>query len=175
MLIGCLPVLSGAAELPRAQLEAAVAEATHFPDRFEAEVWLMDMSQRLAVWVPDPTERLTILVTTHREATAQDVPPELVLALMETESGFDRFAVSTAGARGLMQVMPFWKEVFGEPEANLLRIETNIRFGCRILRRYLERENGDWPAALARYHGSVGERDYSLRVLRRLARSWKRQ
>ncbi|MGD8617333.1 MAG: lytic transglycosylase domain-containing protein [Gammaproteobacteria bacterium] len=153
----------------------AVVSSDSFADRFDAEVWLTDMSRRLDARVPDPKERLLILKTAHYEATRADLPPELVLAVIDVESNFDRFAISYAGARGLMQVMPFWLDEIGRPEDDLFDIRTNLRMGCTILRHYLERENGDRVRALARYNGSVGKTWYPQRVFKALARRWYRQ
>ncbi len=159
----------------RALLKAAIEASDSFSDRFEAEVWLMDMSQRLAPFVPDPRERLDLLRLVHREATRAGLPPELVLAVIEVESRFDRFAISEAGAQGLMQVMPFWLEEIGHPEDNLFDPRTNLRLGCTILRYYLDLERGDLVRALARYNGSLGRRAYPDRVLRALSTRWFRQ
>ncbi len=159
----------------RALLKAAIEAADSFQDRFEAEVWLMDMSRRLARFLPDPRERLDLLRLVHREATRAGLPPELVLAVIEVESRFDRFAISPAGAQGLMQVMPFWLREIGHPEDNLFHPRTNLRLGCTILRYYLDLENGDLARALARYNGSLGRREYPDRVLRALSERWYRQ
>lgn len=159
----------------RAKLEAAVSDSTSFEDRFAAEVWLTDMSNRLDKLVPDHDERFTILKAVHAEALRADLPPELVLAVIEVESRFDRFAVSHAGARGLMQIMPFWLKEIGRPDDNLFHIETNLRFGCTILRHYLDRERGNLLQALARYNGSVGHRWYADRVFSKLSRKWYRE
>ncbi|RMG27507.1 MAG: lytic transglycosylase domain-containing protein, partial [Gammaproteobacteria bacterium] len=142
----------------RALLRAAIAKAESFRDRFEAEVWLTDMGQRLARWAGEipARERVHILRAVHREATAAGLPPELVLAVIEVESHFDHFALSPAGARGLMQVMPFWVEEIGRPDDDLFDIDTNLRYGCAILRLYLDQEKGDLDRALARYNGSIG-------------------
>ncbi len=94
------------------------------------------------------------------------------MAVIDVESGFDRWAVSSAGAVGLMQVMPFWPRQLGMTNQELVRIPQNIRMGCTILKFYLERENGDYTRALARYNGSVGRRTYSDLVLARLATRW---
>ena len=96
----------------------------------------------------------------------------LVLALINVESNFDRFAISYAGARGLMQIMPFWLDEIGRPDDNLFHIKTNLRFGCTILRHYLDRERGDLTKALARYNGSVGRRVYPDKVMNRLSGRW---
>lgn len=181
LLLGGLLLAAGGAaaqETPdpqlRALLIAAANESGSFSDRFEAEVWLTDMSRRLARQVPDPEERLYILRHVHYEAARVDLPPELVLAVIDVESNFDRFAISVAGALGLMQVMPFWLNEIGRPEDNLFHIRTNLRMGCTILRHYLDRENGDLVKALARYNGSRGQRWYADRVLDRLRTRWHR-
>lgn len=159
----------------RDKLMAAVSDASSFEDRFAAEVWLSDMSNRLDELVPDHDERFAILKAVHAEASRVDLPPELVLAVIEVESRFDRFAVSHAGARGLMQIMPFWLEEIGRPDDNLFHVETNLRFGCTILRHYLDREKGNLLKALARYNGSTGHRWYADRVFAKLSRKWYRQ
>ena len=159
----------------RERLRLAAAEAPSFTDRFDALVWLTDMSSRLERQVPDHDERLHILKLVHAEARRVDLPPELVLAVIDVESNFDRFALSHAGARGLMQVMPFWVDEIGRPEDNLFRIDTNLRYGCTILRYYYDMESGRLGPALARYNGSTGERWYPDRVMGRLSRKWFQQ
>jgi len=159
----------------RHMLVEAIAAADSFKDRFDAEVWLTDMSTRLQQKVEDPEERLLILKTAHYEATRARLPPELVLAVIDIESNFDRFAISHAGARGLMQVMPFWLDEIGRPGDDLFDIHTNLRFGCTILKLYLDRERGDRTRALARYNGSVGKVWYPQRVYRALSKRWYRR
>jgi soluble lytic murein transglycosylase-like protein len=157
----------------RKVLVSAIAEADSFGDRFDAEVWLTDMSRRLSRQVPNPEERLSILKSVHRHATRAGVAPELVLAVIDVESNFDRFAISSATALGLMQVMPFWVPELGYQDKNqLFEIETNILLGCRILRYYLDMERGDFVRGLARYNGSVGKRWYADRVLDRMRTKW---
>jgi soluble lytic murein transglycosylase-like protein len=166
------------ADLPQVdpQLRQALIEAVQssdsFENRFIAEVWLMDMSRRLERRIADPARRLDLLRRVHYEARRVDVPPELVLAVIEVESNFDRFAISVAGARGLMQVMPFWLVEIGQPDDNLFDIHTNLRLGTTILRHYLDRESGDVGRALARYNGSVGQTWYPERVFNALNRRW---
>jgi len=159
----------------RALLIAAIHETDGFADRFDAEVWLVDMSTRLARIVPDPAERIEILKHVHRESTRVGLDPELVLAVIAVESNFDRFAISRAGAQGLMQVMPFWLDEIGRPGDNLFHVRTNLRLGCTILRYYLDQERGDLPRALARYNGSLGQSWYPARVFRALRTRWYRQ
>lgn len=155
-------------------LRVAASEVDSFPDHFDAQVWLTDMSARLARQVESPEERIEILQRVHREATRADLPPELVLAVIDVESNFDRFAISVAGARGLMQIMPFWLDEIGRPDDNLMHIETNLRFGCTILKYYLDMENGNIPRALGRYNGSLGQRKYPNKVLDKLRLKWFR-
>jgi soluble lytic murein transglycosylase-like protein len=149
----------------RQYLQQAIAEADSFEDRFDAEVWLFDMSSRMSRFIKDPEERLTFLRSVHREASAAELSPELVLALIEVESYFDRYAVSRVGAQGLMQVMPFWKKEIGRPEDNLTQPDTNLRYGCHILKFYLDKEKGNLHRALARYNGSLGRNTYSAKVI----------
>ena len=159
----------------RQRLIAAAADSTSFGDRFDAEVWLTDMSARLARQVPDPERRIVILKTVHSEAKRADLPPELILAVIDVESNFDRLAVSHAGAAGLMQVMLFWRDEIGRPDDNLVDIDTNLRYGCTILRYYMDRENDNLTRALARYNGSLGKRWYPDRVMNKLSGKWFQQ
>ncbi|HSM31619.1 MAG TPA: lytic transglycosylase domain-containing protein [Woeseiaceae bacterium] len=180
-LIGLLAALLLPAALPADQgpdpelreiLRAAANEIDTFPDRFEAEVWLTDMSRRLARQVSDHEERIEILTRVHYEASRVDLPPELILAVIEVESNFDRYAISVAGAIGLMQIMPFWLDEIGRPDDNLLHIDTNLRYGCTILRFYYDKENGDLRRALGRYNGSLGKRKYPNLVIDKLSKKW---
>ena len=155
-------------------LRAAAEKPGSFDDRFHAEVWLKDMSTRLGSRVSHREERVQILKSVHREAARVELPAELVLAVIEVESNFDRFAISYAGARGLMQIMPFWLEEIGRPDDNLFDIETNLRMGCTILRYYYDMEKGNLQRALARYNGSLGRTTYSNKVLDRLRLRWRR-
>lgn len=159
----------------RAALKTAIESTDSFRNRFDAEVWLMDMAGRLAEEIPDSQERLDFLRILHYEATRADLQPEWVLAVIEVESDFRRFAISTAGARGYMQVMPFWLEEIGQPDDNLFHTETNLRMGCTILRHYLDMEDGNLTRALARYNGSVGKTWYPMRVYRALDNEWYAQ
>ncbi|MGI9234504.1 MAG: lytic transglycosylase domain-containing protein [Woeseiaceae bacterium] len=156
----------------REVLRSAASEAASFADRFHAEVWLTDMSRRLARQVKDPEERIELLTLVHMEAARVELPPELILAIIEVESNFDRYAVSVAGALGLMQIMPFWLNEIGRPNDNLLHTDTNLRYGCTILRFYLDKENGDLRRALGRYNGSLGKRKYPNKVIDKLTKKW---
>ena len=153
-------------------LRVAASESDSFPDRFEAEVWLTDMSRRLARHVSDPEERIKILTRVHYEASRVELPPELILAVIEVESNFDRYAISVAGAIGLMQIMPFWLDEIGRPNDNLLHINTNLRYGCTILRFYYDKEKGDLRRALGRYNGSLGKRKSPNKVIDKLSKKW---
>jgi soluble lytic murein transglycosylase-like protein len=146
-------------------LKTAIGKADSFADRFDAEVWLLDMSTRLERFVPNPEERLELLRSVHREAKRAQLKPDLVLALIQVESRFDRYAVSRAGAQGLMQVMPFWKNDIGHPDDNLTDVNTNLRYGCQILKFYMQKEDGRWMQALARYNGSYGKLWYPSLVM----------
>lgn len=173
-----LPAAAGPAEPDpklRELLIRAVNESRSFTDKFHAEVWLLDMSTRLAPQVPDTEERLELLKLVHMEATRAGLPPELVLAVIDVESDFDRFAVSVAGAQGLMQIMPFWLEEIGRPNDNLFDPRTNLRMGCTILQYYIDMEDGDIREGLARYNGSTGRRWYPDRVFRALSSQWYRE
>ena len=156
----------------RERLREAVNESTSFPDRFEAEVWLKDMASRLGNQVPDHDEKVLILTQVHWEASRVDLPPEMILAIIDIESAFDAYAVSSAGAQGLMQVMPFWLDEIGLPGDRLVDIRTNLRMGVTILKYYYDMENGDWVRALGRYNGSLGSRRYPEKVLNRLSSRW---
>ena len=157
----------------RAFLEKTIHGADSFADRFDAEVWLVDMSGRLSRYVKDPQQRLELLRAIHASATEAGLPPELVLAVIEVESHFDRFAISRVGAQGMMQVMPFWKDEIGRPDDNLTINATNLEYGCRILQFYLQREKGHLHRALARYNGSLGSRKYSNKVYRAWSSHWR--
>ena len=154
-------------------LEDTINSAESFEDRFDAEVWLTYMSRPLSRFVKDPEERLDLLKEIHAAASRAGVPPDLVLAVIEIESHFDRFAISRVGAQGMMQVMPFWKDEIGRPEDNLTQNKTNFEYGCRILQFYMQREDGHLHKALARYNGSVGSRRYSNKVYRAWSEHWR--
>jgi len=156
----------------REVLRKAATDAPSFTDRFDAEVWLTDMSRRLERQVKDPAERIELLTLVHMEAKRVELPAELILAVIEVESNFDRYAISVAGARGLMQIMPFWKEEIGRPGDNLMHTDTNLRYGCTILRFYYDKEKGDLRRALGRYNGSLGKRKYPNKVIDKLTRKW---
>ena len=157
----------------RRLLSSAVKDEYGFSDRYEAEVWLLDMANRLEPFIPDPAQRLNLLQQVHYEARRVDIDPELVLAVIEVESHFDEFAISVAGARGLMQVMPFWRMEIGRPQDNLTHVETNIRYGTVILKHYFEVSKGDLVEALARYNGSYGRLKYPEKVIKAWRTRWR--
>lgn len=156
----------------RLLLQKAIKESDSFEDRFDAEVWLVDMSNRLKKKMPNPERRLKLLRQIHLEASRAKLHPELVLAVIDVESNFDRFAISKAGAQGLMQVMPFWLKEIGQPRDSLFNIQTNLRMGCTILKYYLKKEKGDLTRALARYNGSLGRYKYPNKVFKLLNKRW---
>lgn len=153
----------------------AIEDTSGFVDRFDAEVWLLDMSTRMAKQVPDPVERMEILKNVHREASRVNLQPELVLSVIQVESNFDNYAISWVGARGLMQIMPFWLKEIGHPNDNLFDIKTNLRFGCTILSYYLEVEKGNLFRALGRYNGSLGKATYPRKVFKAMKDKWYKQ
>jgi soluble lytic murein transglycosylase-like protein len=155
-------------------LVKTIGEADSFEDRFDAEVWLMDMSTRLKSRMPDDSKRLELLKNIHYEANKVGLAPELVLAVINVESNFNRWAISSAGAQGLMQIMPFWLKEIPQAGDNLFNARTNLRFGCTILKHYLQREKGDFQRALARYNGSLGKVWYPNRVFDTLRKRWFR-
>jgi len=153
-------------------LQKAIEDSTSFEDKFDAEVWLLDMSTRLKKVVKDKQDRVKILKFVHQEAFKASLSPELVLAVIQVESYFDQFAISRVGARGLMQIMPFWLKEIGHPNDNLFDIQTNLRFGCTILKYYLDMEKGNITRALARYNGSLGRFTYPNKVFKAKKRNW---
>ena len=156
-----------------ASVQAALSEAISdqaaphlaFRSEQEARAWLAAMSHRLARRMPERREREEFLVTVHYEAKRAGLDPQMLLGLIQVESAFRKYAVSTAGARGYMQVMPFWVKLIGTSRHNLFHLRTNLRFGCVILRHYLDIEKGDLFRALGRYNGSLGQAEYPRMVL----------
>ena len=153
----------------RAALHKAVSDQSApflaFASNTEARSWLDAMSDKLARRMPDRALREDFLVTVHYEAKRAGVDPQLVLGLIQVESAFRKYAISSAGARGLMQVMPFWVRAIGDDNSNLFHLRTNLRFGCVILRHYIDIEKGDLFRALGRYNGSLGRPEYPNMVL----------
>jgi soluble lytic murein transglycosylase-like protein len=171
------PVQPSAQQDPelRSVVQQAIQQARCFADAYDSAVWFKLMEPKLRRYVKDDPERLEILQTvyceTHRDGVSL-LPPGLVMAVLDVESGFDRWAVSSAGAVGLMQVMPFWPEQLGMRRYELTRIAANVSMGCAILRYYLESERRDVRRALERYNGSIGRREYPDRVIVRWTTYW---
>ncbi|HEU5283712.1 MAG TPA: transglycosylase SLT domain-containing protein [Burkholderiales bacterium] len=143
-----------------------------FNTEAEARLWLTAMSKRLASRIADRLRREEFLVSVHYEAKRAGLDPQLVLGLIQVESNFRKYAISRAGAMGYMQVMPFWIQLIGRNDDNLFHLRTNLRFGCVILRHYLDQENGDLYRALGRYNGSLGRPGYPNLVVRAWQRDW---
>ena len=136
-----------------------------FADPVEGQAWLTEMSQHLQKKLPDKAYREDFLISVHYEATRAGLDPQLVLALIQVESAFKKYAVSSAGARGYMQVMPFWVQSIGSSDHNLFNLRLNLRYGCTILRHYLDIERGNLFRALGRYNGSLGREKYPNLVI----------
>lgn len=147
-------------------------EKSAFTTQYEEDFWMGQMSRRLQKQMPDKNVRLEFLRTVHYEATRAGLDPELVLGLIEVESRFNKYAVSRVGARGYMQVMPFWTRELGAKEHNLFHLRTNLRYGCTILRYYLDIEKGDLFRALGRYNGSLGKSKYPNLVRTAWRNNW---
>ncbi|MCK2182729.1 lytic transglycosylase domain-containing protein [Halomonas sp. YJPS3-2] len=141
-------------------------------DVWATRQWVNDMAPRLARYVADSDRRQALLARIHQEAQLAGLPPALVLSVIQVESAFRAEAVSSAGAVGLMQIMPFWIRELGLPADDLKDPVRNLRYGCTILAHYLAVEDGDLTRALARYNGSLGKTWYPERVMRALARRW---
>jgi soluble lytic murein transglycosylase-like protein len=165
------------ADSVRARLSAAIADravpALRFRSADDANRWLHAMQARLEKRIPDRKQRIELLRTVHYEATRAGLDPQLVLGIMEVESAFRKYAVSSASARGYMQVMPFWTKLIGRQGDNLFHLRTNLRYGCVILRHYLDIEKGNYFRALGRYNGSLGRPEYPNLVFGAWQGRWK--
>ena len=161
----------------RAALHRSVADRASprltFASQAEGAAWLAEMSKRLVKHIPDDITRQDFLTTVQYEATRAGLDPQLVLGVIQVESKFRKYAVSKAGARGYMQVMPFWTKLIGDGDQNLFNLRTNLRYGCTILRHYLTIEHGDTFRALARYNGTLGKSRYPDNVLRAWSGNWE--
>lgn len=146
-----------------------------FATEEEGLAWLSEMSARLEKRMPDRSYREDFLRTVHYEASRAGLDPQMVLGLIQVESGFKKYAVSSVGARGFMQVMPFWVRSIGAKDHNLFLLRTNLRYGCTILRHYLDIERGDLYRALGRYNGSLGKPEYPNLVLGAWRKHWHYQ
>jgi len=160
----------------KAALHAAISDNAPSQPTYEKDGeyrrWLNEMSTRLSKRIPDQRYREELLSAIHYEATRAGLDPQMVLGLIHVESMFRKYAVSSSGARGYMQVMPFWLKVIGRPEDNLFHMRTNLRYGCTILRHYLDIEKGDLFRALGRYNGSLGKAKYPNLVRRAWEGQW---
>ena len=158
-----------------AGLQRAIADNPvpgNYANRPDLRPWLDEMSRRLAARIPDARSREEFLATVHYEASRAGLDPQLVLSVIQIESNFRKYAISRADARGYMQVMPFWTRLIGATEHNLFHLRTNLRYGCVILRHYLDVENGDYFRALGRYNGSLGQSEYPSGIVAALRRNW---
>jgi soluble lytic murein transglycosylase-like protein len=174
-----LPALAGAqveehlAQSVVVGLQAAIADRpvpVDYAAQPAARAWIDDVSTRLVPRMSDYRQREDFLATVHYEATRAGLDPQLVLGVIHHESGFRKYAISIASARGYMQVMPFWTRVIGSNDHNLFNLRTNLRYGCVILRHYLDVERGDLYRALGRYNGSLGRPEYPNAVIAAMAR-----
>ncbi|HEX8987439.1 MAG TPA: transglycosylase SLT domain-containing protein [Rhodocyclaceae bacterium] len=160
----------------QAALHSSIADHAapepRFPSVEERVNWMTEMSRRLEKRMPDRTARYEFLKTVYYEAQRAGLDPQLVLGLIQVESGFRKYSVSHAGARGYMQVMPFWVKLIGTRDNDLFHLRTNLRYGCTILRHYLDIENGDLYRALGRYNGSLGQPEYPNMVRAAWERQW---
>lgn len=184
LLLGWAPTLLAGAQKyeplsdsVQAALSRAISDKpptrSSFPDSGNAAQWLNAMAQRLGKRMPDRATRLDFLKAVHYEATRAGLDPQLVLGLIQVESGFKKYAVSSAGARGYMQVMPFWVKLIGRKDNNLFHLRINLRYGCTILRHYLDMEQGNLFRALGRYNGSLGQAEYPNMVRAAWERHWE--
>ena len=184
MLLAALPLTANAGAQKYEPLSASVQSAlqkslsdkrppsSSFNSPIEAADWIEAMSARLVKRIPNQDYRLELLRAVHYEAKRAGLDPQLVLGLMQVESGFRKYAVSSANARGYMQVMPFWVKLIGRPDDNLFNMRTNLRYGCTILRHYLDIEKGDLYRALGRYNGSLGQPEYPNMVRAAWQNQW---
>jgi soluble lytic murein transglycosylase-like protein len=164
-------------EVLSASVRATLANAVNdrasvdFKD-LDTRAWVRAMTRRVASRFPDDESTRDFLALVRYEAMRAGLDPHLVLAVIDVESKFRKYAVSKAGARGLMQVMPFWVKEIGDPGHNLFHERVNLRYGCTILRHYLDREKGNLSNALGRYNGSLGQPQYPNRVLKAWKERW---
>lgn len=162
---------SARASLQKSLADTAVSR-TAFSNPADEQAWLNDMSRRLERRMPDQSERMEFLTTLHWEASRAGIDPQMLLGLIQVESGFRKYAVSPVGARGFTQVMPFWAKSIGTADHNLFQLRTNLRYGALILRHYIDIERGDLFRALGRYNGSLGRPEYPNLVVGAWKRNW---
>ncbi len=160
----------------KAQMQKSISDSASprlvFASDIEGKLWLAEMSGRLKKRIPDQRMREDFLRTVNYEATRAGLDPQLVLGLIQVESGFKKYAVSSVGARGFMQVMPFWVRSIGAKDQNLFHLRLNLRYGCTILRHYINIERGNLYRALGRYNGSLGQPQYPKLVLGAWRKYW---
>ena len=167
------PLSNSVKALMQKSISDLAAPRLIFASQEEGKAWLSEMSQRLQKRMPDQSYREDFLRSVHYEATRAGLDPQMVLGLIQVESGFKKYAFSSVGARGYMQVMPFWVKSIGNPEHNLFHLRLNLRYGCTILRHYLDIERGDLFRALGRYNGSLGRPQYPNLVLGAWKKHWQ--
>jgi soluble lytic murein transglycosylase-like protein len=166
------PLANSVKSLMQKSVTDLAAPRLLFDSEQTAQQWLQEMSLRLAKRMPDSQYREDFLKSVHYEATRAGLDPQLVLGLIQVESGFKKYALSSVGARGYMQVMPFWVKSIGANEHNLFDMRLNLRYGCTILRHYLDIERGDYYRALGRYNGSLGKPEYPNLVVGAWRNHW---
>lgn len=182
-MLACLPLAAMAGAQVEEQLAPSVVAGLQraiadnpvpadYANRADLRIWLNEMSRRLTSRIQDARAREEFLATVHYEASRAGLDPQLVLSVIQYESNFRKYALSKADARGYMQVMPFWTRLIGTAEHNLFQLRTNLRYGCVILRHYLDVENGDYFRALGRYNGSLGQSEYPSGVVAAMIRNW---
>ena len=169
------PLSNSVRALMQRSISDSAAPRLVFSNEEEGQAWLQAMSKRLQKRIPDMRMREDFLRTVHYEATRAGLDPQMVLALIHVESAFKKYAVSSVGARGYMQVMPFWVKAIGVNDHNLFHLRLNLRYGCTILRHYLDIEQGDLFRALGRYNGSLGKPEYPNLVVNAWRKSWTYQ
>jgi soluble lytic murein transglycosylase-like protein len=166
------PLSNSVKSMMQKSISDLAAPKLMFASEQQGQAWMNEMSARLEKRLPDKTYREDFLRSVHYEATRAGLDPQLVLGLIQVESGFNKYAVSSVGARGYMQVMPFWVKSIGNPEHNLFNLRLNLRYGCTILRHYLDIEHGDLYRALGRYNGSLGQPQYPTLVVGAWRKHW---
>lgn len=166
------PAPSASTALRASVRRALAAPGDNFDNRYARSVWLKTMSARLKPYIGNAGKRKQLLLLVHTEAARAQVPSSLVLAMMNVESDFKPWAVSSVGAQGLMQIMPFWVKVAGKPGDNLFNPQTNVRIGCTVLAYYLRRSHGDLTEALQRYYGKRFGTTYATLVIKLLNSRW---
>jgi soluble lytic murein transglycosylase-like protein len=166
------PLSNSVKAMMQKSISDVAAPRLMFDNPKEGEIWLEQMSARLQKRIPDETYRKDFLKSVHYEATRAGLDPQVVLGLIQVESGFKKYAVSSVGARGYMQVMPFWVRSIGNHDHNLFDMRLNLRYGCTILRHYLDIEKGNYFRALGRYNGSLGKPKYPNLVVNTWRKHW---